>query len=253
MAQRYLGQIADTREFKIQELIRVIDATISEMNPSGLPSGQNCMSIIKFLSTFPGFDQFVSQNFRQHVNDQVAQSFGKDNVREHVKKILMYPTDTYLPWSNFDVESELLNQIQSDALNIKFRLRIVEGKVYGVCLSEQTLNDVVFDKLKDRLPGLKPNVETCHITVVNSNIVADIGQSIVDDFLKQYDFEFSITTGAIKSTFSQDWSRFSECFVIEVQCDYIDRFLNDFNQSFAKKINVSKHITFAIKPRSLWN
>jgi len=55
IANKYLGSVVNTNEFKIQKLIRVLDATIREVNPERLMTGQNCLSIIKFLFSFEGF------------------------------------------------------------------------------------------------------------------------------------------------------------------------------------------------------
>jgi hypothetical protein len=253
MAEKYLGYVTNTNVFKVQELIRVLDATIGEINPDGLVTGQNCLSIIKYLSSVEGFENFVSPDFISHIQKEVLKSESKENVREHVKKILTYPRTGYLPWIELEVNQEILKNISDDAEKLKFKLQIVEGKVYGVCVSEQKLNNIVYNKIKDHIPStLKLNFETCHITVVNSNVVSDIGIDIVKQFVDKYNEEFTITTGKIKSTFSEDWSRFGECYVIELECSYIDKFLLEFNQQFNKNIKICKHITFAIEPRSLW-
>ena len=251
--QKYLGSFAGTNDFKIQELIRVIDATLGDVNPKGLQTGQNALSIIKFLSSFPGLDGFVTTNFLAEIENQVQLSATKENVRENVSKVLMFPRNAYLPWIDYPCDKELMTEIQQKVSEITFKIRIVEGKVYGLCQSKQTLNQIVFAHLKDNLPSnLKENNETCHVTIINSNIVSDVGLEKVESFIQSFDTEFCINTGEIKSTFSEDWSRFSECYVVEITCPYIDSFLNSFNETFGKNIKIAKHITFAIKPRSLW-
>ena len=252
MADKYLGSFANSNEFKIQELIRVLDATLGEVNSAGLQTGQNCLSIIKFLSSFEGFKNFVSPDYAEHIEQEVQKSEGKQNVREHVKKVLMYPRTGYLPWVEFETAPQVIEEIREEADEVKFKLQVVEGKVYGVCTSEKKLNELVFDKVKEQLPALRLNFETCHITIVNSNIVADIGQENVERFIQDFNHEFTVTTGKIKSTFSEDWSRFGECYVIELECPYVDEFLTKFNEKFKKNVKITKHTTFAIQPRSLW-
>jgi len=87
---------------------------------------------------------------------------------------------------------------------------------------------------------------------VNSNVVADIGQTNVEKFIQGFDHEFIVTTGKKNRHFSEDWSRFGECYVIELECPYLDEFLIKFNEEFKKNIKITKHTTFAIQPRSLW-
>jgi len=240
--------------FKFQELVRIIDATLGEVNPSGLPTGQNSLSIIKFISSFNGMDQFLPSDFRDKIKEELNKTNEKENVREHVKKILTYPKTGYSPWTEQEFDQDLLDQIKLKCENVKFKIQLVEGKVYGLCISPgDKVNDIVFNELKDKLlKGLRLNFETSHITIVNSNVVADIGIDKVISFIKNFDQEFCVETGKIKSTFSEDWSRFSECYVVELECEYIDNFIEKFNKEFNKTIKITKHSTFAIKPRSLW-
>jgi len=252
MAERYLGSFTETNEFKVQELTRILDATLETINPEGLHTGSNAISIIAFLSSFPGFSKFVTPEFYEHIREQLKLSGEKENVREHVKKILTYPRTGYLPWVNFIINPEIIEEIREEVCNITFKISLIDGKVYALCISEKKLNEVVFNHVKESLNFLEQNTESCHITIVNSNIVSDIGESDVEAFISEFDKEFTVTIGNIKSTFSEDWSRFGECYVIEVQCTYIDDFLFKFNQRFNKNIKIAKHTTFAIKPRSLW-
>lgn len=184
-----------TSEFKIQELARVLDATLNEINPKGLSTGQNCLSIIKFLSSFEGFRIFVSHDFVECIEQEMQKAEGKENVREHVKKILTYPRTGYPPWKEFETSPQIIEDIRYEAREVKFKLQIVEGKVYGMCTSEKKLNELVFDKMKNYLPSLKLNFETCHITIVNSNVIADIGLSNVEKFIEEFDHDFTVTTG----------------------------------------------------------
>lgn len=242
-----------SNDSKILELIRVIDATLGDVNPNGLVTGHNCLSIIKFISSFEGFDKFVTPEFKSVIQEEVKRSSDKQNVREHAKKILTYPRVGYAPWDNFEVEENIITEIQKEGQNVKFQFDIIEGKVYAKCTTSTNLVEIAYNKLKNKLPEfLRRNFETCHITIINSNVVADIGISNVQQFVQKYDKTFNVRTGKIKSTVSEDWSRFAECYVIEIECQEIDDFLREFNKEFNKSIKITKHITFAIRPRSIW-
>jgi len=107
-------------------------------------TGQNCLSIIKFLSSFEGFKNFV-----EYIEQEIQKAEGKQNVSEHVKKILMYPRTGYLPCIDFEAHPQILEEIKQEAKEIKFKLQSVEGKVYGMCTSEKKLNELVFNKVHE--------------------------------------------------------------------------------------------------------
>lgn len=242
---------------KFQELVRIIDATLGNVNPDGLITGQNALAIIQFLSQFPNMTKFISPALNDKINTELSLSHSKLNVREHVKNVLMFSTDEakngkYLPWDDISSGTQLNKFVKSLYL---FEFDLIEGKVYAKCLSGRMLTLNLFVAFRDDCPHLKgfvSNTETCHITLVNSNVVADIGEQRVKEFLQHYKTAFSIQFGKIKSTVSRDWSRFSHCVVIEVSSSHITQFVDDFSNTFNKKINLSPHITFAIKPRDLW-
>ena len=48
---------------KIQELMRILDATLSEVNPDGLFNGFNAMNIIRFLCQFPNMSVYAGKDF----------------------------------------------------------------------------------------------------------------------------------------------------------------------------------------------
>lgn len=257
MASKYLGDIVYNNDFKFQEFVRMLDCTLGNVNQEGLVTGHNCLNIINYLYNFDGMkNNFISNDFKNFIENEIIKANGKQNVREHVKKILMYPRFNYLPWKNVEIIDSDLELINNISQEVKFKLGIMEGKLYAICQSVIKLNDTVYDILKTKYPnifiGLEKNNETCHITILNSNVVADIGIDIIRKFIENYDKEFTIKTGNIKSTFSEDWSRFSECFVIETNSDYIAEFLIKFNEHFKKNIKMSPHITFAIKSRDLF-
>lgn len=241
--------------FKFQELVRIVDATLGNINEKGLNDGTNCLNVINFLANFKGMETFIGNEFKSFIDKEMDAAKNKENVREHVKKILMYPNFSYPPWVPVNVSDYLLDQMKEEIQGIKFQITLVNGKVYGLCISDTKLTDIVYDKLIEHNildDSLEKNIETCHITLVNSNVVHDLGIDNIKEFISKYNDEFAVTTGKIKSTFSEDWSRFSDCYVIEIFCEYINNFLADFNSHFKKSIKMSPHITFAIKSRDLF-
>lgn len=256
MAEKYLGEYAKTNNFKFQELVRIMDATLSEVNPDGLLTGDNTLSIIRFLRDFVGMDKFLGKETLNHIDYNIERSKDKENVRGEVKNILMYPRLEYLPWVDHNIHMRWLDVIANQAKSMLFQIRLVEGHIYGICISDKNLIDVVFDTLcqyQNIFPkDTQKNSKMCHITIVNSNIVSNIDKEDVNDIIKTFNRPFNISTGEIKSTFSEDCSLCSECYVIEIKSLYIDKFLSEFNKRFDKGIKIQKHITFAINPRSLW-
>jgi len=87
---------------QIQELTRILDATLSIVNHQGLPTGQNAKRIIEFIAKFPGMETFVGENFSELMETELKNSEIKENVREHIKKIWMYPKYEYDPWTKVE-------------------------------------------------------------------------------------------------------------------------------------------------------
>lgn len=242
---------------KFQELIRIIDATTATYNEEKLITGWNSFNLIKQQYLQTNLKSFISEEFYKFIGEELNKAGCKSNVREHVKNILMYPLTNYLPWTNYEVKQEVLNNINIVFSAIWFRFELINGKVYAVPVEkDQNLVNIVYtimtDYYKDFSSTMRANSETCHITLVNSNIVHDIGTDTIIDFLANYNDCFGITTGLIKSTTSLDWSRFSKCCVIEINSVTINNFIEEFNSKFKTNLKPTPHITFAIKPRSLF-
>lgn len=241
----------ETNDYEFQEFCRVMDATAGKYNYEGLLTGRTCLDFI--LSQVYHIKGFVSDELLKLIIDEIELSQGKSNVREHVKKILTYPLKGYLPWRIIDtnVSFESFQKLN----NINFRFVIQDGKVYGY--SPERIAEIIYNELKQILPeSIVLNPETpndTHITLVNSNVVYDIGFDNVLSFVDRYsNIEFNVEFGQIKSAESYDWSPFSECYVIGIRSDAINYFLSDFNTTFNKNLKPFPHITFAIKSRALF-
>lgn len=241
---------------KFQELCRIIDATLFNINNDNSTShtghtGHNMINIMNFLLNFDGMNKFLDKDFYSHAKNIIDNTdLTQKNVRKNVKDILMYPTFSYSPWISHNLNINM---------TADFRLELVHGKVYAVCCNTN-ITKTIFEKVKsinsELMHGLVPNIETSHITIVNSDVVASIcnnNQHKFNDFISTYiNIQFSTNLTCIKSTISNDWSVFSKCFVITISSKDLDDFLTDFNSAFEKNIKKSFHMTFAIKPRSLF-
>lgn len=251
----------------VRELVRIVDATLQNINHDGLTTGQTAMKFMNFISGLEGFSEFIGsefdQHFRKYINDgmkKIEEGNSTTNVRSEVKKIFMYPTMEYPPWTHIDVPDSSLQIVNEKCAGVRLRLGMVDGKVYAVPTSAESIIDVVYSELHQCLDSnsLCKNPEKGHITIINSNVVADIGHERVSDFVEAFNSEhvgdegFSIDTNQVKSTVSNDWSVFRVCYVIDIKCSTIDTFLAQFNEIFETKLKMSKHLTFAIEPRSLW-
>jgi len=130
---------------------------------------------------------------------------------------------------------------------------MIDGKVY-LCPTTGSFSDLIYNQTKNLFDEcIVPNTEASHVTVINSNIVYDIGVEKVTEFVSENPKEFCLNFGNIKSTTSNDWSVFSKCYVIEISSEYLSNFITEFNNRFKKSIKPSPHITFAIKLRKLIN
>lgn len=240
-----------TNDFKFQELCRVVDATTAKYNHQGLVTGHSCLSFIKSQTAY--IEGFVSDDFLGLIKLQIELSEGKSNVREYVKKILTYPLKDYLPWIAHHNFTPRLYELSGKCEAIKFNFTMKDGKVYA--FSEEKIAKSVFDCVKDIIPGITLNPETAndtHITLVNSNVVYDIGKENVEKFVEEYNSSFTVKLGHIMSTVSYDWPLFSDCYVISVESNVVDNFISEFNKTFNKSLKPSIHITFAVTLRTLF-
>jgi hypothetical protein len=280
---------------EFQEIARVYDATLYKIHPNGVLNGQSTMKIISDLIYHPGMKEKVGEKFYDFVIEQINEATEsspfiislhnkheyKPNVREQVKKILMYPAIFYEPFLDVKIPEEKLEKVREDLHLIRFSLRVVDGKVNAVRLEnayqenpyKPFLNDYRFlimnylgDDIKENCKTLgsdasklTSNSDAEHITIINSNVVHNCGEKDVLDFVDEFTSNnypaFSVNFGNIKTTVSKDWSLFSRCYVIEVASEYLSKFIQEFNEKFKDKlkkpVNPTLHTTFAIIPRAL--
>ena len=179
------------------------------------------------------------------------------NVRRIVKDVWTYPLKGYLPWNKISLEDEQTvifnaNQILESIMAVP---SLVEGKIYLVL-------DGYRKELWKRCPGmgkmisgllrpLQENIETEHITLINSDVVASVPKDKLRDLLARWsDTKFTIKCTGVRHTISLDWARFGVCLVTTLECPKLEEFMNDWNKTFNSSIKISMpHITVAIDSR----
>ena len=242
-----------------QEICRVVDASLSVLYPENLCTGQNGLKVIREASTFFRLDNIqLSPEFDEVVKDVVRNTIIEDettNVRGPVKKVYMYPKYTFDPWVEHQLTEQLEQQVSETVSNFDFKLSLTDGKVYALTSNTEgkTLTEKVFELVGGEVDmvGCKPNAETTHLTIINSDVVAKIGQDKVQTFLDNYSTTFTVNFNGIKSTLSRDWPVFSQCYVLSLKAEYISTFVDKFNEQFELTKVPSIHLTFASKPRSV--
>lgn len=255
--------------FRFQELARIIDATLANVNRKDIPTGNNTMRIITFLADFPGMKEYIGDDFYNSIprfieeNRALPNADGIVNFRGPVKKILMYPKTSYPEWKNHGVPSYTVEVIEEVLSDRKFHLEIVNGPLFAVLEQKNFSREIYYGisdengryDEKDYEAQDGPDVK-CHVSLVPSNVVAEIGESKVQDFVNAFVMvngdKFGVEFVDLKSTFSEDWSRFGHCLVMGVRSDYIDEFLSKFNAKFNRNIKPCLHITIASVNRDLF-
>lgn len=238
---------------RFQELARILDATLAKVNYDGFVTGRNAESILRFLIQFPGMKEYVGSEYHQFVTEKLAlaNETSQENVREPVKSIYVYPKklNEYEPWIKVDVP-------ELEVEPVLFDFDVVDGKLYASQTSGSSLTQTIYDQILSFLPsGIVPNTEGTHITLINSNVVAQVGMARVEAWLDEYKKDstpFTIELGDVLTTVSNDYAAFSSCYVVKIESESIRQFMESFNQTFGTRAKPSIHLTFGTKPRSLF-
>lgn len=252
-----------------QELVRVVDATVHGIDPQGVVTGIGTMQTIQGLMQRDGIKESLGKDFCDFIAQQYNESLQPDtnkfkpNVREYVKKILVYPSTVYQPWTEISITPDERQHLDAIASKLIFQLKIIDGKVYAVPVPGNNAIDYrvqILNLLKHNIhsENVIANPEPQHITVINSNIVVDCGLENVTNFVTKFnETKYSmihVTFNKIKTTVSEDWSLFSQCYVVGIDSLELIEFIKQFNETFkdaSKPICPSTHTTFAVLPRSL--
>jgi hypothetical protein len=246
-------------DFFFQELVRTLDATLDGVNPAGRSNGQNALAIMRWLYRFPGMAARLSPEFEQVLCEHAMTAVPDrtSNVRLPVKHCLVWPraVGEYPPWSELPGVDETRLAATREVADkyVAFQITVVDNKVYALYVDTDAGNivDGFYAACGLRAPWVK-NDEGYHVTLVNSDVVARIGVERVRAFVDKHGgAPFTLTTGAVKCTFSEDWPRFGWCAVVQVQSPHMAVFLGAFNATFGTSLHPSPHVTFAMVPRDL--
>lgn len=112
----------ESNDYKFQEFCRVSAATASKYDKEGLLNGKWILQFIQ--SQLQLVKGFISQELYSLITQELELSQGKDNVREHVKRILTFPLQGYLPWILHTVNTE---EVAKECANFDFHFTIKNG------------------------------------------------------------------------------------------------------------------------------
>ncbi len=179
------------------------------------------------------------------------------NVRQQVKKMWMFPRNIneFIPWKQFAVTKEITSILETAnkiTNNLNPTIKIVHGKIYVVLSTFITTLSATHNNLNiiGDLTNLIPNIETEHIILVNSDIVAKLDESKLNKLLEEWkNVPINLKFTSLSHTVSLDWAIFSVCVVLNVSSDPLNVFISQFNKLFNTNIKITKHITIAILPR----
>jgi len=238
----YSDEIVITNDFCFQEKLR-IRAAQSYTDTDLCLNGREALQDIEKALKEEDKDQPITDIYKQYLARQIENGSLIVNVRKQVKNAWTYPLKGFLPWKPVD-HPKILQHIES--LNQNGRMgvvRVVNQKLYLV------LDDIVCPKdeiqpFQDLNLVLRPNFETQHITLLNSEVLASYPEKA--ETLPQteiHDLYFSDP----KHTISLDWARFSVCVVVMVQSHELQRFmLLHFPELKARD---QYHLTLFVLPR----
>ncbi len=240
----------------IQELALTIGATLFSLHEDDGHSGARDIRIWKFLLSEPGMMHQIGTEEYDRISEHIreAEESELQNKRNWVKKIQLGDSLSYPPWESVKIPAHRIAVLNANLETVKLRLQLVNGKLYAVpVLEDLELTTVIYSEFKDLISkGCRPNIETSHITCVNSNIIAPLDEKKVEQFIASHSEPFTVVGKSVKSTTSKDWARFSRCYVLEVESSVLEQYLSEFNTEFGTKVKISlPRITFAVRPRDI--
>jgi hypothetical protein len=276
--------------WQFQEQLRISESKNFETNPERAARGWIALDSIKAALLDEKSKSELPSNFltvAKATLDDIYQGSDVDgntdyekknpNVRRAVKKLWTFPMETFPKWnqltsSNDDSKDvatviKLANEILKS--DIKASPKLVHGKIYLTLTGFRTTlwNNcrIVGIDLGKLIPLLSrpliENIETEHVTLVNSDVLARVCASetekkLLTELLEKWSTKsFSFTVSGLQHTISLDWARFGICLVAAIDlasCLPLQEFMTDFNDLFGKKekVNIpSPHVTLAIDPR----
>lgn len=193
-------------------------------------------------------------------SDVIAALKAGKNVRAAVKSIwMMINNGAFIPFVSLsDTTSASVltkaNRILADIRVVPFK---EAGKLY---LDVRGLREIVFKQLKadDLIPeGFVLNIESSHVTILNSNVVALLDQNVLVTFMKEWQAGISLRAINVQLGHSDDWPMFSGCLVIGFDFatgSELRVFAEALNKAVGQEIVPSKfsaHTTIAVLARAM--
>ena len=144
-----------------------------------------------------------------------------------------------------------MEQLNKAIAFVKPSLQLVNGKIY--CVVKDLFKTCgVMSSFDDICTSLVPNIESEHITVVNSDVLCKLDQKKVESLLNEWTSKvINIRVTGLQHTVSMDWARFSVCVVAKVESPHLEEFLKQWNSVFDTHIKPHPHITIAVLPRTI--
>jgi hypothetical protein len=263
--------LSQTNDFKFQELIRILAATLRQVNPTGQSNGQNGIWLTSMLLRFPGMEGWISPALKEMCENLISTE-GGDNPRQELEKMYMHPIPQYLPWEKEQITFEQLDHAnrQVEEHN-RFEIRMEKGMVRANCTRDPDFMQNLHYSLRKNKPyigGMLSNKE-CHITLLHPALLRKVElaynledvEKFIDSFARNLENGqfFSIRITDLVSSFSRNWERFGLFYAFVVQSDYIEKFLAEFEsrfpiegESFIEK-SQELHITICTYNRDLWS
>jgi hypothetical protein len=243
-----------SNDSKFQELIRLLDATLSDVNTEGSENGNNALSIVRFLSNFPGMSMYISEGFQKCISNEFRKSKNKANVKDNVNEILLYSNDE--PDSEISpIPNEVIQNINDEIGKIKFRIQFVGQKI--IAHSSSNIIQMIYHKCKDYISKecIVNDVESYLVLVSEKDIInveQEYNELSIKNFCKKFSEIITLKVKTIQSSFQKQLSCASDILTVEIESPSIDNFIEQFNVRFNKDVEMQKHCTFAVKMRSLW-
>lgn len=261
--------------FRFQESLRVLESKNFERFKSRAVTGWMAIdSLEALLPTEPN----LPPEFVREVRERIAalDEAKNPNVRATVKFAWTWPLKGFMPWIGQDAISQsspddleqikdtrifrMINYVNTALVTCVPRLGLVEGKIYLVLdglvarvweLAEA--DGVDLGMLLPYGPSLRANIETSHITLVNSDVVAKCDAKVVETLMEEAkEMKFVVTVKDVMHTISLDWARFGACVVAAIKCEALDTWIKEvWNVRTNTTIKLgSPHVTLAIQARS---
>jgi hypothetical protein len=265
-----------TNDFKFQELVRILAATLHRVNPSGQKNGFNGIWIANALiREFPGICGWISRDLEAKFSDLGLYGANRlENPRKALEDFYMHPFPEYQPWEIVSVLPSSISRIlcEIESKN-RFAISLDNGMIVVSCVRDPKFTSLLY-KGFERITAMRPeaanvtkSADKSHITLVPHGIMVSLekqyGSKAITDFVESYQDRtenFPVKITELVTNFSRNWERFSLFYAFHIESPQISNFLDEMEKRFPlesdldfyakKKENL--HITIATQRRDLF-